>query len=252
MNFTLDKRNNHPIRIGNSSSYTINFPEDYLLTDKDFETNQIIDFGIRFVVPHNCTAIFTPMRNDNYELTAKFYTSGEDVELASRIIKFDDGIVNVDDFTDAGILTFVEQFTLEPLRFKKLSEVATIPAQVHLGDAGFDLAAAYDGVIPAHGKGISKTDLAVAIPIGWYGRIAPRSSVAWKHHIDIGAGVIDSAFRGNVGIVLFNHSTEDFHYKAGERLAQLVIERCYIGHVVEVDELDDTDRGSGGFGSTGK
>ena len=84
-----------------------------------------------------------------------------------------------------------------------------------------------------------------------YGRIAPRSGLAWKKHVDIGAGVIDADSRGNVGVVMFNHAEEDLVVNRGDRVAQLVLERICIADVLEVDELDETERGEGGFGSTG-
>mmetsp|Transcript_6357 Transcript_6357/g.14900 ORF Transcript_6357/g.14900 Transcript_6357/m.14900 type:complete len:160 (-) Transcript_6357:136-615(-) len=80
---------------------------------------------------------------------------------------------------------------------------------------------------------------------------APRSGLAWKNFIDTGAGVIDADYRGNVGVILFNHSEDDFQVKVGDRVAQLVLERIYTPEVKEVDSLEDTARGEGGFGSTG-
>ena len=91
---------------------------------------------------------------------------------------------------------------LEPLTFKKLDPAAQYPTSHDVCDAGYDLHALRAGVVPAHGKLLVKTGIAVIIPFGYYGRIAPRSSVAWKHHIDVGAGVIDCNYRGDVGIVL--------------------------------------------------
>ena len=117
--------------------------------------------------------------------------------------------------------------------------------------AGYDLAAAHDCTIPARGKNIVKTDLAIACPEGTYGRIAPRSGLAWKHFIDTGAGVIDADYRGNVGVILFNHADKDFAVTRGDRVAQLVLERIATPEVVQVDDLDDSERGAGGFGSTG-
>ena len=80
---------------------------------------------------------------------------------------------------------------------------------------------------------------------------APRSGLAWKHSIDVGAGVIDADYRGPVGVILFNHSEQDFAVKAGDRVAQLVLERIVTPDVLEVEDLESTIRGSGGFGSTG-
>ena len=80
---------------------------------------------------------------------------------------------------------------------------------------------------------------------------APRSGLAWKHSIDVGAGVIDADYRGPVGVILFNHSDQDFAVKAGDRVAQLILERIVTPDVMEVEDLESTTRGSGGFGSTG-
>jgi len=80
---------------------------------------------------------------------------------------------------------------------------------------------------------------------------APRSGLAAKHFIDVGAGVIDQDYRGNVGVVLFNFGEEDFKVNKGDRIAQLILERIYIPELEELQNLDNTARGSGGFGSTG-
>lgn len=81
--------------------------------------------------------------------------------------------------------------------------------------------------------------------------VAPRSGLAWKHSIDVGAGVIDADYRGPLGVILFNHSDVDFEVKVGDRIAQLIIEKIMTPDVLEVDDLDSTTRGTGGFGSTG-
>ena len=137
------------------------------------------------------------------------------------------------------------------LLVKKLSENATLPVRGSAGAAGYDLASAEDTVIPARGKGIVKTDLSIAAPPGTYARIAPRSGLAVKKFIDTGAGVVDEDYRGAVGVVLFNHSDEDFEVKKGDRVAQMILERIMTPEVVEVESLDDTTRGAGGYGSTG-
>ena len=119
------------------------------------------------------------------------------------------------------------------------------------GAAGYDLCAAHDDVVPARGKALIKTDLAIMVPVGTYGRVAPRSGLAWKNSIDVGAGVIDEDYRGNVGVILFNHSETDFQVKEGDRIAQLILEKIVTADVEEVEELDESARGAGGFGSTG-
>lgn len=138
------------------------------------------------------------------------------------------------------------------LRFAKLSDKAYAPVKGSQYAAGYDLRSAYEYIVPGHGKTLVKTDLQIEVPDCTYGRIAPRSGLAWKHHIDVGAGVIDADYRGNVGVVLFNHSNEDFKIAAGDRIAQLICEKIIYPELQEVDSLNDTARGEGGFGSTGK
>lgn len=107
-------------------------------------------------------------------------------------------------------------------------------------------------MIAPQDKAIVKTDIQIAVPSGCYGRVAPRSGLAAKHFIDVGAGVIDEDYRGNVGVVLFNFGKESFEVKKGDRVAQLICERIVYPDLEELKVLDDTDRGAGGFGSTGQ
>ncbi|XP_026434066.1 deoxyuridine 5'-triphosphate nucleotidohydrolase-like isoform X2 [Papaver somniferum] len=128
------------------------------------------------------------------------------------------------------------------LRVKKLSEKAVLPSRGSSLSAGYDL---------SRGKALIPTDLSTAVPEGTYARVAPRSGLTWKHSIDVGAGVTDADYRGPVGVILFNHSDVDFQVKMGDRVAQLIIEKIITPEVEEVEDLDSTVRGSGGFGSTG-
>jgi dUTP pyrophosphatase len=137
------------------------------------------------------------------------------------------------------------------LQVKRLSEHATVPTRGSAGAAGFDLYAAYDTVVPARGRSVVKTDIALKIPLGCYARVAPRSGLAVKKFIDTGAGVVDYDYRGNVGVVLFNHAEDDFEVAKGDRIAQLILERIFTPEIVEVGSLDETERGAAGFGSTG-
>ncbi|SAM01456.1 hypothetical protein [Absidia glauca] len=141
--------------------------------------------------------------------------------------------------------------TLPQLLVKKLSDKGKLPTRGSSKAAGYDLYSAADIVIPAQGKVIVPTDISIAVPEGCYGRVAPRSGLAVKHFIDTGAGVIDADYRGPVGVVLFNFSKEDYKVSEGDRIAQLVLEKIYTPEVAEVDDLDATDRGAGGYGSTG-
>ncbi|AXA52089.1 dUTP pyrophosphatase [Malassezia restricta] len=129
--------------------------------------------------------------------------------------------------------------------------LAKLPVRGSAQAAGYDLFACEDAVIPKGGRAVVQTGIHVALPEGHYGRVAPRSGLAVKHGIDVGAGVVDSDYRGLLGVVLFNFGSDDFQFRAGDRIAQLVIEKISTPDVEEVDSLDDTTRGSGGFGSTG-
>ncbi|ELR14269.1 deoxyuridine 5'-triphosphate nucleotidohydrolase [Acanthamoeba castellanii str. Neff] len=137
------------------------------------------------------------------------------------------------------------------LRVKRLSPNAVLPFRATVGAAGYDLCSSENCVVPGRGKALVSTDLAMAIPPDHYGRIAPRSSVSWKNHVDVGAGVIDADYRGHVKVCLFNHADADFTIQQGDKIAQLIVERISLPDVEEVDDIDATVRGEGGFGSTG-
>jgi deoxyuridine 5'-triphosphate nucleotidohydrolase len=138
-----------------------------------------------------------------------------------------------------------------PLLIQKLSDQAVIPTRGSEWSAGLDLSSAKNMTIPAGGRAVVPTDLAIACPAGTYGRIAPRSGLAVKKGIDVGAGVIDADYRGPVGVVLFNLGEHALEVKQGDRIAQLILEQIFMSPVQVVTELDDTVRGTGGFGSTG-
>jgi len=137
--------------------------------------------------------------------------------------------------------------------FEKLHEDAKIPKRGSRFSAGVDLCSVEDLIIKSQDRKVVKTGLAVRIPIDSYARIAPRSGLAVKNGIHVGAGVVDSDYRGEIGIVLFNHGNDNFVVSKGDRIAQLVVEKIYSNlTIIEGDVQNDvTERGSGGFGSTG-
>ncbi|XP_041779669.1 deoxyuridine 5'-triphosphate nucleotidohydrolase [Anopheles merus] len=137
------------------------------------------------------------------------------------------------------------------LKFAKLTENAFAPTRGSAKAAGYDLRSAYDYTVPARGKQLVMTDIQVQVPEGCYGRVAPRSGLAVKNFIDVGAGVVDEDYRGNVGVVLFNHSENNFEVKKGDRIAQFICEKIAYPDLEELPTLTDTERGAGGFGSTG-
>ncbi|KAI9597229.1 dUTPase-like protein [Syncephalis fuscata] len=147
--------------------------------------------------------------------------------------------------------TLVSTTPYQPFKVKRLSKKARLPKRGSSLAAGYDICSARQMKIPPKGKALVPTDLAMQIPLGTYGRIAPRSGLAVRKFIDVGAGVIDADYRGPLQILLFNFGDETFEINEGDRIAQMVLERIITPDVEEVEELDDTDRGENGFGSTG-
>jgi dUTP pyrophosphatase len=137
------------------------------------------------------------------------------------------------------------------LGIKKLSDDSTLPTRGSDGAVGYDLYSNMECVIRPSERGLVSTGIAIVLPSGVYGRVAPRSGLAVKYGIQVGAGVIDPDYTGEVKVILFNHGDKDFEVKKGDRIAQLVLERCETPPVKEIEIIEETDRGSGGFGSTG-
>jgi dUTP pyrophosphatase len=175
------------------------------------------------------------------------------------------------------------QDLVPPLQIQILSKLGRVPTRGSAFAAGYDLYSAENATVPARGKGMISTGIAIAVPAGtckylrhvdysiyvadplanlhfedWVidkctpdGRVAPRSGLAVKHSIHTGAGVIDADYRGEVKVILFNFSDIDFEIKEGDRIAQLILEKIYTPEIEVVPVLEETVRGDGGFGSTG-
>jgi len=144
------------------------------------------------------------------------------------------------------------KFFSEPKLYVKFNHKdAIMPFRATKESAGVDLFSCENGNIEPHSKKMIDIGLSVKIPEGYYGRIAPRSGLAVRHSIDVGAGVIDSDYRGNINVILFNHGDERFKYNKGDKLAQLIIEKIALVEPVSIEYLDYTERGINGFGSTG-
>ena len=138
------------------------------------------------------------------------------------------------------------------INIKKLSGSAMLPTQGTKFAAGYDLYAAEDAIIFCGTRKLIKTNISIAITPGYYGRIAPRSGLAYKNGIDVLAGVIDCDYRGDIGVILYNTDKDiDFIVNKGDRIAQIIFETCYSVNFNETDTLDNTVRENGGFGSTG-
>lgn len=139
------------------------------------------------------------------------------------------------------------------MEVRLLNAHAKVPRRASAGAAGYDLTSTENVSIYPGTRGLVSTGVAVKLPPGVYGRIAPRSGLAVKNGIQVGAGVIDSDYRGEIKVLLFNHSVDHvFEISPGDRVAQLICERCELPEVIQVDELDETERGEGKFGSTGR
>ncbi len=141
--------------------------------------------------------------------------------------------------------------TLELLRFKQLDPRAVLPVRGSALAAGLDVCSIEDLQIGPGQRVMARTGLAVAIPPGFYGRVAPRSGLAAKKGLDVLAGVIDSDYRGEVCCLLYNTGDEAITLPAGSKICQLIVEQIITPDATWVSELDETARGAGGFGSTG-
>jgi dUTP diphosphatase len=141
------------------------------------------------------------------------------------------------------------------LRIKLLDDELPMPRYQHEGDAGLDLPSRVDLVIEPGERAMVPTGIAVAIPQGYAGFVLPRSGLASRHGIALvnSPGLVDSGYRGEMSIVMINtDKRQAFHIKRGDRIAQLVIQRVEDVAIIRGDDLDETSRGAGGFGSTGK
>lgn len=136
------------------------------------------------------------------------------------------------------------------LKYTKASPEALDPFQAYEESAGMDLSSIEDCVIPAGEQRLISTGLKFQFPAGCYGRLASRSSLASKHSIHVGAGVIDPDYRGIVKILLVNHGKCDYNVKKGDHIAQMILEKMLKPDLDEVFSINDTERSGSGFGST--
>lgn len=137
------------------------------------------------------------------------------------------------------------------IHIQRLDKTVPLPAVFHDGDAGIDLPSRETVSIEPGTKRVIPTGIKLAIPDGYVGLIWDRSGLAAKHALTCLAGVIDSGYRGEIGVVLVNLGTEVFEVEKGMRIAQLLVQPVVRPNFVEVDAFEETVRGSGGFGSTG-
>jgi dUTP pyrophosphatase len=129
-----------------------------------------------------------------------------------------------------------------------------LPSYAHVGDAGLDLRAAEDVEVAPRARVAVATGLRVAVPVGWVGLVHPRSGLARRHGLTVAnaPGTIDAGYRGDLLVLLVNLGDDPVSVSRGDRIAQLLLQRVGHAEVVEVAALDDTVRGDGGFGSSGR
>lgn len=144
--------------------------------------------------------------------------------------------------------------TYAPVQVKKLVKDAVIPQRAHADDAGVDLSSVEDVILAPGQRALVGTGIAIALPAGTVGLVHPRSGLAFKKGLSIvnAPGTIDAGYRGELKVCLINlDPTNAVEIAKGDRIAQLVVQKVELSPMVEVDELDETERGAGGHGSTG-
>jgi dUTP pyrophosphatase len=146
-----------------------------------------------------------------------------------------------------------ERYTHMRIPLQRLDDGLPIPAHAHPGDGGVDLYAREAVRLDAGQRAVVPTGIAVAIPDGFAGLVTPRSGLAARHGISVvnGPGLVDAGYRGEIKVVLVNLSSGVFEIERGDRIAQFVVIPVSAQEFIPVDELPDSTRGSGGFGSTG-
>jgi dUTP pyrophosphatase len=139
------------------------------------------------------------------------------------------------------------------LHVKRLTPTATLPARATENASCFDVCADLDGVIHPGERMLVKTGLAVAVPPGFEVQVRSRSGLALKQGVAVlnAPGTVDADYRGEVGVILMNHGREPFAFKRGDRVAQIGVYRVEMCTAIEVEVLESTIRGAGGFGHTG-
>jgi|SRR3989344_1838313 len=137
------------------------------------------------------------------------------------------------------------------IKVKKIHSDAVIPDYAKDGDAGFDLHSLEEKILAAGEKAVIKTGIKIEIPNGYFGSIRDRSGLAAKNALHCLAGVVDSGYRGEIGIVMINLGKDEFKINRGDRIAQMLIQKVERVEIEEVEELSESFRGESGFGSTG-
>ena len=139
------------------------------------------------------------------------------------------------------------------VKFQRINQSAELPTYAHPGDAGMDIRSIEELTMDPGARALVHTGLVMVLPPGYEAQVRPRSGLALKNGITVlnTPGTIDEGYRGEIGVILANFGSEPFKVEKGAKIAQMVIAPCTRAEIVEIDEVDDTVRGTGGFGSSG-
>ena len=139
------------------------------------------------------------------------------------------------------------------VKFRRIDQSAELPTYAHPGDAGMDIRSIEELTIAPGARALVHTGLVMMLPPGYEAQVRPRSGLALKNGVTVlnTPGTIDEGYRGEIGVILANFGSEPFKVEKGAKIAQMVIAPCTRAEIVETDEMDDTVRGTGGFGSSG-
>ena len=139
------------------------------------------------------------------------------------------------------------------VKFQRINPIAELPTYAHPGDAGMDIRSIEELTIEPGARALVHTGLVMVLPPGYEAQVRPRSGLALKNGVTVlnTPGTIDEGYRGEIGVILANFGSEPFKVEKGAKIAQMVIAPCTRAEIAETDEVDDTVRGTGGFGSSG-
>ena len=219
-----------------------------------YVSGRVVWFARKVVFgPHHCSSncIKEPeARNEIFDEVTDNICLSLRYKVSRRYQSFQESFSNDKQIVLLEVLDFFMDSVDDKLRYKKLSKHATAPTRTTAGSVGYDLYSAVGITLSAGCCVLVPTDIALQCPKGIYPRVAHRSSMACKF-TNVGAGVVDIDYTGNVKVVMMNHSEQGIEVSQGQRIAQFVLTRYEVPETVEVQSFKPTERGTGGFGSTG-
>ena len=219
-----------------------------------YVSGRVVWFARKLVLgPHHCSSNCikeSQARNEVFDEVTDSTCLYLRYKVSRRHQSFQESFSNDKQIVLLEVLDFFMDSVDNKLRYKKLSKHATAPTRATAGSIRYYLYSPVGITLSAGCCVLVPTDIALQCPKGVYPRVAPRSSMACRF-TDVGAGVVDIDYTGNVKVVMMNHSEQDIEVSQGQRIAQFVLTRYEVPETVEVQSFKPTERGTGGFGSTG-